>query len=290
MSRTRHNARLYKLRLVKTDEPLFWGCQLSDDWSWLCEAFLKDFNEEEVFEFVHPKIKGETYSRHYIHPICHGYAALRVGQFRTGDDYAEVYINLASEKYDPYVVLLNSSPAFKNHRVLADIVARAFNWALADKHLKVEMEKWVPEDDEVKEWVMDCVKTYRNSEKGYDVNSLKDFGFEKLMKPGNRRKTGDFRSYIKQGYEERVIKFLRNEMGDSKDIAVFMRPMRAIARLDLFKDRPPLQSFCKEFNKEGLIKISAYNQYMYICNDKCLNDKAYYDVLKRASNYFGIIV
>ena len=186
-------------------------------------------------------------------------------------------------------MLLNPSPAFANHKILADIVARAFNWELAGKNLKIVMEKWEPENGEKIEWIVDCVETYRCSKRTYDVNHLKDFGFEKLMKPGNKRKTGSFRSYIKPGYEEQVMNFLRKEIGDSKDIAVFMRPMRAIAVLDLFRDRPPLNSFCEEFNKEGLIKISAYNQYMYIYNDKCEKDQAYYDVLKRASDYFGII-
>ena len=289
MGKTRCNYRLYKLRLVKINEPLLWGHNYSDDWNALCEAILKDFRAEKEFEFVHPTIKGKAYSRHYLHPICHGYAALRVGQFRTGKDFAEVYINLASKKYEPYVVLLNPSPAFANHKILADIVARAFNWELAGKNLKIVMEKWEPENGEKIEWIVDCVETYRCSKRTYDVNHLKDFGFEKLMKPGNKRKTGSFKSYIKPSYEEQVMNFLRKEIGDSKDIAVFMRPMRAIAVLDLFRDRPPLNSFCEEFNKEGLIKISAYNQYMYIYNDKCEKDQAYYDVLKRASDYFGII-
>ena len=123
------------MRLVKINEPLLWGHNYSDDWNALCEAILKDFRAEKEFEFVHPTIKGKAYSRHYLHPICHGYAALRVGQFKTGKDFAEVYINLVSKKYEPYVVLLNPSPAFANHDILADIVARAFNWELAGKKL-----------------------------------------------------------------------------------------------------------------------------------------------------------
>jgi hypothetical protein len=86
------------------------------------------------------------------------------------------------------------------------------------------------------------------------------------------------------------MKWLRREIGDTKDIAAFMRPMRAIARLGLFKERPPLECFCGEFGKEGLIKISSYNQYMNIDNDKCCKDRAYYQVLDRASKYFGVIV
>ena len=290
MSKSSCNSRLFKLKLVDTSQPLIWGHKLSDDWKSLCEAILKDFRGEEVFEFVHPKIEGQKYSRHYIRPARYGYAALRVGQFKTGDDYAEVYINLDSKKYDPYVVLLNPSPAFKSHELLADIVARAFNWVLADKKLRIVMEKWVPTMDETMGWILDCIETSRNSEKGYDVDDLKDFGFEKLLKKRSKRKTGDFRSYILPGYEDKVMEWLRKEIGDSKDIAVFMRPMRAIARLELFRERPPMRCFCTEFHKEGLISLSSYNEYMYIYNDKCCNDGAYYGVLSRASDEFGIIV
>lgn len=290
MSKSSCNSRLYKLKLVNTSEQVITGHKLSDNWKALCDAILRDFRLEEVFKFVHPKDDGMVYSRHYIRPARYGYAALRVGQFRTGDDYAEVYVNLDSKKYSPYVVLLNPSPAFKNHQLLADIVARAFNWVLAGNKLRIEMERWVPEKGCETDWVMDSIETSRNSEKGYNVDDLKDFGFEKLLKKRRKRKTGDFRSYIKPEYVEMVMEWLHNEIDDAKDVPVFMRPMRAIARLGLFTERPPMSCFFKEFHKDGLIEISAYNQYMNTDNDKCQKDRAYYDVLRRASEYFGEIV
>ena len=290
MSKSSCNSGLYKLKLVDTSEADFGGHRLSDNWEALCEAILKDFRQEEVFKFVHPKDDGKVYARHYIRPARYGYAALRVGQFRTGEDYAEVYVNLESKKYEPYVVLLNPSPAFKSHQLLADIVARAFNWVLADKDLRIEMESWVPETESETEWILDCIETSRCSEKSYNVDDLKDFGFEKLMKRGRKRKTGNFRSYIKPEYVEKVMEWLHNEIDDTKDVRVFMRAMRTIARLDLFVERPPMKCFFEEFHKDGLIEISAYNNYMNIDNDKCQKDRAYYDVLRRASEHFGIIV
>ena len=290
MTKAKCNSRLYKLKLVDTSEADFGGHKLSNDWEVLCEAILKDFRLEEVFKFVHPKDDGKVYARHYIRPARYGYAALRVGQFRTGEDFAEVYINLESNKYEPYVVLLNPSPAFMSHELLAEIVARAFNWVLAEKKLRIEMERWVPEKGEETDWILDCIETSRNSEKGYNVDDLKDFGFEKLLKKRRKRKTGDFRSYIKPEYVEKVMEWLHNEIDGTKDVRVFMRAMRAIARLDLFTERPPMKCFFEEFHKDGLIEISAYNQYMNTDNDKCQKDRAYYDVLGRASVYFGIIV
>ena len=68
MAKAKCNSRLYKLKLVDTSQPLIWGHKLSDDWKSLCEAILKDFRGEEVFEFVHPKIEGQKYTRHYIRP------------------------------------------------------------------------------------------------------------------------------------------------------------------------------------------------------------------------------
>ncbi len=51
-----------------------------------------------------------------------------------------------------------------------------------------------------------------------------------------------------------------------------------------------MECFCSEFGKEGLIKLSTYNEYMNIDNQKCVKDRAYYKILDRASKCFGIIV
>lgn len=287
MAKAKCNSRLYKLKLVDTSQPLIWGHKLSDDWKSLCEAILKDFRGEEVFEFVHPKIEGQKYTRHYIRPARYGYAALRVGQFKTGDDYAEVYINLESKKYDPYVVLLNPSPAFNSHNLLADIVARAFNWVLADKKLRIVMEKWVPTMEETMGWILDCIETSRNSEKGYDVDDLKDFGFEKLLKQGRKRKCDDLTKCIKKGCEEKVLSWLHSMIDDTRDIPNFMRPMRAVAELQLFTSIPPLVVFYEEFNKKGMVKKTAYYEYLNWRNDKCDDDEAYNDILNMAKEFFG---
>lgn len=288
MAKTKCNSKLYKLKLVDTSEQLNGEHNVSDDWNSLSEAILKDFRGEKFFEFVHPMDDGMVYSRHYIRPARYGYAALRVGQFRTGEDYAEVYINLESKKYTPYVVLLNPSPAFKNHQLLADIVARAFNWVLAGKKLRIEMETWEPTIEETMTWILDCIETSRNSEKGYDVDDLKDFGFEKLLKKGRKRKSDSFGKYIQKEHEEKVLSWLHSMIDDIRDIPNFMLPMRAVAELKLFIRRPPLEMFYKEFNKRGLVKKTAYHEYMNWRNDKCDDDKAYKEILRQAKEFFGI--
>jgi hypothetical protein len=243
-----------------------------------------------MFEFVHPKNNGKKYERHYDRPAFKGYAELKVGRFRTKGDYAKVFINIASDTYEPYVAFYRIQPAFSNADVLAEIVARAFNWVLKGDMLCVKLDPWVPAAGEKIFWLKDCYETYDACEVESENSGLINFGFEKLKKKSAKRKTGDFRSYIEPGMEDLVMNWLRKEIGDTKDIAAFMRPMRAIARLNLFKDRPPMECFCSEFGKEGLIKLSTYNEYMNIDNQKCVKDRAYYKILDRASKCFGIIV
>ena len=284
------NSKLYKLRLLNNMPLIFGGPTYSEEWSAPCNTIIEDYQQKMVFEFIHPKDNCKQYTRHYERPAYHGFAVLKVGLFRNAGDYARVIINIASANYEPYVVLEDYMPAFSSAEMLVEIVTRAFNWALKSNMLSVVMEPWEPNENESVNWIRDCYETFWICRKECENDELMNFGFEQLKKSGGKRKTGDFISYIKPGNENGVMSWLHKEIDDTKDIAVFMRPMRAINRLGLFDDRPPMNCFCDEFHKEGLIKISAYNNYMNTDNDKCCKDRAYYQVLKRASDYFGIIV
>ena len=290
MNNKKCNYKLYKLRLVENKPLIFGGATCSEEWDAPCNAILNDYQQKVMFEFVHPKNNGKKYERHYDRPAFKGYAELKVGRFRTKGDYAKVFINIASDTYEPYVAFYRIQPAFSNADVLAEIVARAFNWVLKGDMLCVKLDPWVPAAGEKIFWLKDCYETYDACEVESENSGLINFGFEKLKKKSAKRKTGDFRSYIEPGMEDLVMNWLRKEIGDTKDIVAFMRPMRAIARLNLFKDRPPMECFCSEFGKEGLIKLSTYNEYMNIDNQKCVKDRAYYKILDRASKCFGIIV
>ena len=79
---------------------------------------------------------------------------------------------------------------------------------------------------------------------------------------------------------------------DTTDVPKFMLPMRALAELKLLNARPPLDIFCKAFGKEGLIKKTAYNDYMNYLNAKCDKDNdikdEYKAILDSAKAFFGI--
>lgn len=282
------NAKLYKIRLVKIDEPLFWSPNYVNNWDVPCKAIIDDYNEDKPFQFVHPKIEGKTYSRHYQHPVRNGYAWLRVGEFKTTDDYAEVIININSISHDPYVVLIDSAEYFNSHNELADIVTRAFNWALASHNLGLEMEPWNPSEDEKVFWIKDCHETYRVCDVVCDESGLLDFGFEQLKRIGGKRKSDDFIKYIAKGSEEKVLSWLHSMIDGTRDVANFMLPMRAVAELQLFIRRPPLEVFYEEFNKKGLVKKTAYHEYLNWSNDKCDKDGAYKEILRQAKEFFGI--
>ena len=282
------NAKLYKIRLVKIDEPLFWSPNYVNNWDVPCKAIIDDYNEDKPFQFVHPKIEGKTYSRHYQHPVRNGYAWLRVGEFKTTDDYAEVIININSIGHDPYVVLIDSAEYFNSYKELADIVTRAFNWALASHNLGLEMEPWNPSEDEKVFWIKDCHETYRVCDVVCDESGLLDFGFEKLLKQGRKRKSDDLTKCIKKGFEEMVLSWLHSMIDDTRDIPNFMRPMRAVAELQLFTSIPPLLGFYEEFNKKGMVQKTAYYEYINWRNDKCDDDEAYNDILNLAKEFFGI--
>lgn len=93
-------------------------------------------------------------------------------------------------------------------------------------------------------------------------------------------------------YEDRtaeIINMLHVMLENKVTPISIMRVIKAAIDAGLI-EKPDFDSFVYEFKKEGLIKISAYNNYMNTDNDKCCKDRAYYQVLKRASDYFGIIV
>lgn len=288
MNQKKCNYKLYKLRLLNNTPLLFGGPACSEEWSAPCNAILNDFHQKEMFEFAHPKFIGKKYKRHYARPAYNGIAELKVGQFRTNGDYARVFINIVSDIYEPYVACYNYQSAFSNAELLAEIVERAFNWILKSKMLCVKLVPWVPAKGEKIFWMKDCCETFDACERRYENDELMDFGFEKLKKKTTKRKISDFKSYILYGYEDKVMAWLHRKIScNTNDIAMFMRPMRAMAELKLFNARPPLITFCNEFGKEGLIKKTAYNEYMNTDNDKCDNDCEYKAILKSGKEYFS---
>jgi len=289
MKKTTCNVKLYKMRLVSNLPLIFEGPIYSDEWKAPCNAIQDDYNQKVVFEFIHPKDNGKKYERHYDRPAYNGYAELKVGRFSTVGDYARVIINIASENYDPYVVLEDYKPAFSRAKILADIVARAFNWVLRGKMLGVELEPWEPAEGEKIDWMKDCRETFVTAEKASENAAMQNFGFEQLRKLRPKKQTTGMKSYIKEGYEDKVDKWIRKEIKGMTEPIDMMRPMRAFMEFEMFKKKPPFMVFTTHYHKEGMISLPSYNGYMYIKNNKYNEDLAFEDTKKRIKKDLGIV-
>ncbi len=288
MSKTTCNVKLYKMRLVSTAPLIFGGSTYSDEWEAPCNAIMDDYHEKVAFQFIHPKDNGKKYSRHYERPAYSGLAELRVGRFRTANDYAVVIINIATETYEPYLVLEDYKPAFSNADILAEIVARAFDWVLRGKMLKLVLEPWEPAKDEKIYWIKDCRETYRICRKAQGDDAMQCFGFEQLKKSRSKKLATGMKEYIKEGLEDKVDCWIRKEIKGMTEPIDMMRPMRAFMEFEMFKKKPPFKVFTAHYHKEGMIEISSYNGYMYTKNNKYNEDLAYDDTKKRIMKDFGI--
>ena len=288
MKKTTCNVKLYKMRLVSTVPLIFEGPTYSDEWKAPCNAILDDYNQKVVFEFMHPKDCDKKYERHYDRPAYNGFAVLKVGRFSTAGDYARVIINIASTNYDPYVVLENYKPAFNRASILVDMVTRAFNWVLRGKMLCVKLEPWEPAEGEKIYWMKDCHETFVAAEKASENEAMQNFGFEQLRKTITKKLSTGMKSYIKEGLEDKVERWIRKEIKGMTEPIDMMRPMRAFMEFEMFKKKPPFRVFTAHYHKEGMIEISSYNGYMYLKNNKYKEDLAFVDTKNRIKKDFGL--
>ena len=123
-----------------------------------------------------------------------------------------------------------------------------------------------------------------DTEKLHTLEALGEYNVE-LKRKENKQMS--FRDYVVIGLEDRVTEWIRNEIRTATEPIDMMRPMRAFAELECFKSRPPIEVFKAEFGKEGMLKLSSYNGYMYTDNDKCSNDPIYDKIKERIKEEFG---
>ncbi len=277
---------LYRINVVDRSTPLlFEGLASSDGWDVLNQALVDDCNQESELTFVHPKFSGKKYERHHVLPACYGFASINIGRYKANNDFASVMFNLASENYSPYMVIMNYKRAFPNPDVLACMVAKALNSKMGN--IEVTFEPWVPAKGEKVYWSADCMCTFDACNKASTDVIKKNFGYEQVKKKSAKRKMNDFCSYIKDGYGEKVTKWIGKEIKDKNEPIDMMRPMRAFMELKFFKKKPPMEVFTAHYRKEGMIKISSYNGYMYIKNNKYSEDEEYEDTKRRVLRDFG---
>lgn len=279
---------LYKIKVVdKTTPLLFEGLASTDGWDALNQALVDDCNQERELSFVHPKFAGKRYGRRHVLPACYGFASINIGRYRVNNDFASVMINLASENYPPYMVIMNYKRAFPNPDVLVSMVANALNSVM--RNIEVTFEPWVPANGEKVYWCADCMCTFDACNKASTDVVKKTFGYEQVKNRTAHRKMNDFGSYIKDGCEEKVINWIAKEIKNDDQPIDMMRPMRAFMILQFFKKKPPMEVFTAQYRKEGKIKLASYNSYMYIKNNKYKEDMAFEDTIKRIKKDFGLV-
>lgn len=278
---------LYKIKVVdKTTPLLFEGLASTDGWDALNQALVDDCNQERELSFVHPKFAGKRYGRRHVLPACYGFASINIGRYRVNNDFASVMINLASENYPPYMVIMNYKRAFPNPDVLVSMVANALNSVM--RNVEVTFEPWMPANGEKVYWCADCMCTFDACNKASTDVVKKTFGYEQVKKKTAHRKMNDFGSYIRDNLGDKVTKWIGKEITDKTDPIDMMRPMRAFRELKFFIKKPPMEVFTTKYHKEGMIKISSYNGYMYMKNDKYSEDEAYEDTKRRIKKDFGL--
>jgi hypothetical protein len=282
------NYALYKIKVVDKISPLiFEGLSSPDGWDALNKALIDDCNQEIELNLVHPKFASKKYERRHVLPACRGFASLTIGRYQTNNDYASVMINLASKNYPPYMVVMNYKRVFTNPDVLTCMLANALNSNMGN--IEVSFEPWVPAKGEKVYWSADCMCTFDACNAASNDVVKKTFGYEQVKKKPTKRKVDDICRYIKDGYEDKVAKWIGKEIKDKNEPIDMMRPMRAFRKLKFFKKKPPMEVFTAKYRKEGMISLSSYNGYMYIKNDRYSEDDEYADTISRIKKDFGLV-
>ncbi len=268
------NYALFKIKVVdKTTPLLFEGLTSSDGCDALCKALVDDCNQESELTLVHPKVSNKKYERRHVLPACYGFASLTVGRYQTNNDCASVMINIASQNYAPYMVVMNYKKAFPNLNVLTTMMANALNSKMANA--EVTFERWVPDDGEKICWCADCIGTFNSCNRASTDVVKKTFGYEQVKKKSAKRKTDDFREYICYKDKELVVRMIREAVKNlkgSKDIARVIRFLQD----NKIITRPSFLAFISEFKElEGKISESRFNYYTYPVNRPYDNDPQY---------------
>lgn len=284
MENLTYKSRLYKIRLVKTERDFFGNPVSSQEWDRIAEALEADVNQQSVFNFVHPKDSTLVYGRRYMGCPVNGNALMAVGKLRRTLDLAIVRIVLHSVMYkDPYLVLENYSPAFRNPELLADMVVRAFNSSLRKYGLEVMLEPW--ESKKPVYFLKDSWISYLDQLKKNPEIGERCMGFEQAMENDKQLKEELAKREIKKKTQKRHIKSDRiedytirgnkemiigklHELIDERtapcEIAI---PIRYLCDIKVFYDneeyRLPFKAFIKEFETvRGHISESTYNDWI----------------------------
>lgn len=289
-----YNSKLYKIRLAKTERDIFGNPIPSDKWDVLVKALDDDLRKKKEFKFIRPRSK-KTFYRHYKESPANGVTRLVIGQFNDRVHFAYVRILLNSYLYkEPYLVVERYDTIVRNPNYLAEMVARAFNWALEGSGQEVMLEPWETHG-EIITWCWDYALSYDYQLRKIKGENLIQAGFEDSLEDNKkkeekkrRRKEAhaktehnkfDILNYMssKVKNKPKLLDWLDEKVMGQNLPRGMMRPVRFLINKKLMKGLT-ISAFNKRYHKEGLISVSSFNNYtnkQYVC---FVDDPIYDDI------------
>lgn len=280
-------AALYKIRIVRKDRTLFNQFVQSDQWELIEEAMEKDLLKAAPIRLAHPKDSDREYMRRYILCPANGNALLVVGEMRNKMDFSYVFVTLHSLKYkEPYVVIERYAHIFRNPDTLAEIVARAFTWALRDIGVEVVLEPWDTEG-KVVTYLKDFWESYNLELYKNEGKFLVKMGYEDALEQQQKKKeakekgkkSDNILDYFsaKVRNKEALLEWIDEQVIDKDSPIDMMRSVRLLLKKELLKDIT-IKAFNKCYHKEGKISRSSFDYYTNLQNPCYINDPIYKDM------------
>lgn len=286
----------YKISLKETMRDLFGEHQSSDKWKLLVKALDEDFYKRKTFRFVHPKSNTPFY-RHYKEDPAYGNVHLVVGQFRAPLDFVDVWILLNSVYYKvPYLAIGRCDGIFRNPDTLAEMVEKAFNWVLQGSGLKVEIERWYPQDLPVEmctdyqashDYWLRKTKGVNLIEMGYE-DSHEEYHKKKSKKRETVIRSEKMVDHIKKGDKAKILKMVHERIKGKTGPKDICMPVRFLRDHDfLYHDRLPYKAFLNECPEAlGLVSKTRYNHWTNNIDVSYEDDPGYRKLRKEIDDLF----
>ena len=262
-------SKAYKLKLKRVQPTFFGDYVTSDHYELFVKAMENDLHKIRPLRFELPKSK-EQFGRRFLLCPANGNTLMVVGAFKYPLDFIYVFIVLRSKKYNqPYVVIENYRPQFRNPDTVAMMVANAYNEVLRDVGVKVELEAWegvelplMYVEDGWQSYNIELTKMQGRNlvKKGYE-DALEIAKKEEKGKQTVCKKSDDIMVYIKHHDKELVVDLLHQAVKGMKAPKEVAMPFRFL------KDRGitghiPYKAVIKKFPElGGLITESRYNEW-----------------------------
>ena len=288
-----YTSKLYKIRLVKDERDIFGNPILSDDWEVLAKALDDDLHKKKEFKFLHPKSKKPFY-RHYVDSPANGVTRLVVGQFNDKVHFAYVRILLNSYLYkEPYLVIERYDSIVRNPEYLAEMVKKAFNWALEGSGQSVMLEPWEKTGKTIT-WCWDYALSYDFQLRKIKGENLIKAGFEDSLEDNKMRKerektkrskkSDNIKLYINKEGKEHIVDWLHGELKGLTAQKELTMPFRVLYD-NKVTDRIPYKAVMKEFPElKGILKENRYNEWINQQRTSCKGEYLYNKLYQEYEN------